>query len=161
MHWFSIKEGNRVLVYIKGNKLSKDDKGKKDDKADIPLPDKVRDVKQLIKQGNQDQGDKGKVDIDKDKLCNTITDYLKKIKTNQDKDVIIDSIRTEQGKISKLIKDLDDKEKHFDGKKRELEALKKSIEDMQNKNIADIQKEITALTAALKPVQKRTETGLV
>ena len=161
MHWFSIKEGNRVLVYIKGNKLSKDDKGKKDDKADIPLPDKVRDVKQLIKQGNQDQGDKGKVDIDKDKLCNTITDYLKKIKTNQDKDVIIDSIRTEQGKISKLIKDLDDKEKHFDGKKKELEALKKSIEDMQNKNIADIQKEITALTAALKPVQKRTQTGLV
>lgn len=124
---FSIKKGKRVLIYIKGEKLKTTEEKAKENAEKIELQKMIEskrkadaDDAKIAKQNKQEtQAEKNERE-DKDKLCRIITDYLKKIKTNQDKDIIL--------------KQLKDKEDNYEKKKRDLIKLKDDITQENRKN---------------------------
>ena len=82
-------------------------------------------------------------------MCNDIYGYLKKIKTNQDKDKLLDKIKEKEEIIANQLKELGENEKKYEPKKAELEKLKIDIEKIQRDNaeiltklIDDLKKEL-------------------
>ena len=142
---FSIKKGKRVLMYIKGDKIKTKEEIAIEKAEEAELKKKLDEAKKAAEQEAKDAKSK-KVEtqeekaerLEKEKLCNTINDYLKKIKTNKNNEIILEKIKTEKDYISRQLKELGDKEKRYESNKAELLKLKEEIDKGQQGNIKEM-----------------------
>jgi hypothetical protein len=140
---FSIKKGKRVLIYIKGNRIKTEEEIARERAEAAEIKKKMEEAKKAAEEEAKTAKNKKKEEtpeekqerLEKEKLCNTINDYLKKIKTNQDKDKIFDKIKAEKDFIANQLKTLEAKEKTYETNKSELQRLRADIDKMQKENV--------------------------
>lgn len=159
---FSIKKGKRVLIYIKGNKLKTKEEINAEKAEAAELKKKLEEAKKAAEQEAKDAKSK-KVEtqeekaerLEKEKLCNTINDYLKKIKTNKNNEIILEKIKTEKEYISRQLKDLEGKEKRYESNKAELLKLKEEIDKGQQGNIKEMAEMMKKFKEEINPNQAK------
>ena len=142
---FSIKQGKRVLIYIKGNKAKTKEEIAKEKEEAAEAKKRMEEDKKKAEQEVKDALTKKQPEtpeqkaerMEKEKMCNVVYEYLKKIKTNKDKDVIFEKIKTEKDQINKLIKTLEEKEKAYNDKKKHFED---EIDKKQKENLDNLTK---------------------
>ena len=140
---FSTKRGKRVLIFIKGNRIKTKEEIAKERAEAAEIKKKMEEAKKAAEEEAKAAKNKKKEEtpeekqerLEKEKLCNTINDYLKKIKTNQDKDKIFDKIKAEKDFIANQLKTLEAKEKTYETNKSELQRLRADIDKMQKENV--------------------------
>lgn len=149
---FSIKKGKRVLIYIKGDKIKEEKKEEKVEEKEKEEEKKKKLDEEDAKKKKPEKPETPEQKAEregKEKMCNDIYGYLKKIKTNQDKDKLLDKIKEKEEIIAQQLKELGENEKKYEPKKAELEKLKIDIEKIQRDNaeiltklIDDLKKEL-------------------
>jgi len=152
---FSIKKGKRVLIYIKGDKHKTDEEIAKEKEELAEFKKKKAEENQKAEQEAKDAKAKKpetpeqKAEREeKEKICTTIYDYLKKIKINKDKDDIVEKIKAEKEQINNLIKQLEEKEKAYTQKKKQNED---EINKKQKDHLEKLEKLITDFESKFKP----------
>ena len=158
---FSINKGKRVLIYIKGDKHKTKEEIARETEEAAEIKKKIAEEKQRAEQEAKDAKAKKPETQEqraereeKEKICTTIYDYLKKIKINKDKDDIVEKIKAEKEQINNLIKQLEEKEKAYTQKKKQNED---DINKKQKDHLEKLEKLITDFDSKFKAIPKITQ----
>jgi hypothetical protein len=145
---FSTRKSKRVLIYIKADKYISpaEEKAKKEaeekEKKEAEEAAKGNKGKKPEKQETPEQKAKREQD---ENLCTTIIDYLGKIKTNQNKDKLIEELAAKKIEILGDLDKLKAEQGKYDEERKKLELIKKEIEETQKKNKDELDKMIKDL----------------